>query len=162
MGGCVSIWNFWSVKFVWEGNWSTFPFKNVPKMPWRTLKVTSDPHPNIAVYEQEKSFKVSKDSDEVKVFPSIDDPSEVDLSVIVPAYNEELRLPTMLDECLEFLNKRKSSFEVIIVDDGSKDKTTETALKYVEKHGCDKVRVLKLAKNRGKGGAVRMGMLRAR
>jgi len=126
------------------------------------VKVTSDPHPNIAVYEQEKSFKVSKDSDEVKIFPSIDDPSEVDLSVIVPAYNEELRLPTMLDECLEFLNKRKSSFEVIIVDDGSKDKTTETALKYVEKHGCDKVRVLKLAKNRGKGGAVRMGMLRAR
>ena len=98
----------------------------------------------------------------MKIFPSIDDPSEVDLSVIVPAYNEELRLPTMLDECLEFLNKRKSSFEVIIVDDGSKDKTTETALKYVEKHGFDKVRVLKLAKNRGKGGAVRMGMLRAR
>merc|ERR1719342_1018203 len=126
------------------------------------VKVTSDPHPNIAVYEQEKSFKVSKDSDEVKIFPSIDDPSEVDLSVIVPAYNEELRLPTMLDECLEFLNKRKSTYEVIIVDDGSKDKTTQTALEYVEKHGSDTVRVLTLAKNRGKGGAVRMGMLRAR
>ena len=68
----------------------------------------------------------------------------------------------MLDECLEFLKKRSSSYEVIIVDDGSSDKTSETGLKYVERWGSDKVRVLSLAKNRGKGGAVRMGMLRAR
>ena len=86
----------------------------------------------------------------------------MDLSVIVPAYNETLRLPRMLDECLEFLSKRSSSYEVIIVDDGSKDATTTTALEYVERHGSDIVRVLTLAKNRGKGGAVRMGMLRAR
>ena len=75
-------------------------------------------------------------------------------------------------------------FQVIIVDDGSKDGTTAVGLDYVEKFGCDKVkldsfgkivcfvktftnplcqvRVLTLGKNRGKGGAVRMGMLRAR
>ena len=126
------------------------------------VKLTTDPYPKIENYEQEKTFKVSKSSSELKEFPSIDDPGSVDLSVIVPAYNEELRLPKMLDECLEFLNKRKTTFEVIIVDDGSKDSTTDTAMEYVDKFGSDKVRVLKLAKNRGKGGAVRMGMLKAR
>jgi len=49
-----------------------------------------------------------------------------------------------------------------IVDDGSKDSTTKVGLSYVEKYGCEKVRVLTLGKNRGKGGAVRCGMLRAR
>ena len=48
------------------------------------------------------------------------------------------------------------------MDDGSADTTTEVGLGYVDKYGCDKVRVLSLAKNRGKGGAVRMGMLKAR
>jgi glycosyltransferase involved in cell wall biosynthesis len=46
----------------------------------------------------------------------------------------------MLDECLEFLEGRSSSYEVIIVDDGSKDATTQVGLGYVEKYGCDKVR----------------------
>ena len=68
----------------------------------------------------------------------------------------------MLEECLAFLEARKSSYEVIIVDDGSKDTTTEVGLGYVDKYGSDKLRVLSLAMNRGKGGAVRMGMLKAR
>ena len=126
------------------------------------VKMTTEPFPNIETFEQEKVFRTSSSGDAVEQFPSLDDPGSVDLSVIVPAYNEQLRLPKMLDECLEFLNKRKTSYEVIIVDDGSRDATTETALGYVDKHGSDKVRVLTLAKNRGKGGAVRMGMLRAR
>ena len=92
----------------------------------------------------------------------MDSPATLKLSVIVPAYNEQLRLPKMLNECLEFLEARNSSYEVIIVDDGSKDTTTEVGLDYVEKYGSEKVRVLTLAKNRGKGGAVRMGMLKAR
>lgn len=67
----------------------------------------------------------------------------------------------MLEECLEYLeNKLKSNpestYELIIVDDGSTDKTTEVGLSYSQKFGCDKVRVLTLTKNRGKGGAVRM------
>ena len=126
------------------------------------VKLTTSPYPNILQFDQEKYFKTSLSGGEKKEFPSLTDAATVNLSVIVPAYNEELRLPKMLDECLEFLEKRKSSYEVIIVDDGSKDKTSETGLTYVEKWGSDKVRVLTLAKNRGKGGAVRMGMLRAR
>jgi len=126
------------------------------------VKITTKPFPNIENFEQEKTFRISKSGSELRDFPSLDSPASVKLSVIVPAYNEELRLPKMLDECLEFLEARKSSYEVIIVDDGSKDTTSEVALGYVDKYGSEKVRVLTLAKNRGKGGAVRMGMLKAR
>lgn len=103
----------------------------------------------------------------------------VDLSVVVPAYNEEQRLPLMLDEALAFLEARhklrsklpaenpyKSSggftYEVIIVDDGSSDGTTNCGLRYRRRFGDDKIRVITLEHNRGKGGAVRVGVLAAR
>ena len=126
------------------------------------VKLTTEPFPRIERHEQEQTFLTSSSGDSRTEFPSLEDPSSVDLSVIIPAYNEQLRLPSMLDECLEFLNKRGTSYEVIIVDDGSRDSTTDTGLEYVDKHGSERVRVLTLARNRGKGGAVRMGMLRAR
>lgn len=67
----------------------------------------------------------------------------------------------MLDECILFLeNKVKDnknfSYEIIIVSDGSRDKTVAVASEYSKKHGADKVRVLDLTENRGKGGAVRL------
>lgn len=73
----------------------------------------------------------------------------------------------MLDEALEFLeSKTKLSstfkYEIIIVSDGSKDKTVEVGLKYSKKFGTQKVRVLELVQNRGKGGAVRLGMQSSR
>jgi len=125
------------------------------------VKMTTEKIPNILTFPQEKFF-IDEEGKEVE-FPSLEDQFSIDLSVIVPAYNEEERLPTMLDEALDFLDKRKkTSYEVIIVDDGSKDKTSEVGRRYTKKFGGNKVRVLTLAKNRGKGGAVRMGMLRAR
>lgn len=87
----------------------------------------------------------------------------VNLSVIVPAYNEEQRLPRMLDEALSFLEQRRRTnnfnYEVIIVDDGSQDQTTQCALKYADKFGRDRIQVITLEQNRGKGGAVREGVL---
>lgn len=67
----------------------------------------------------------------------------------------------MLDEALEYLEKRSQTdatfqYEVIVVSDGSKDLTVEIALQYTKKYTADKVRVLNLMKNRGKGGAVRL------
>lgn len=61
---------------------------------------------------------------------------------------------------MEYLEKRSQidatfQYEVIIVSDGSKDSTVEVALQYAKKYTSDKVRVLNLVKNRGKGGAVR-------
>lgn len=60
----------------------------------------------------------------------------------------------MLDSCLCWLTDHKSSFEVIVVSDGSTDKTCDVVMEYVQKYGANRVRLLKLVKNRGKGGAV--------
>lgn len=69
-------------------------------------------------------------------------------------------VPVMLDECIGFLedNVRCNglSYEIIVVSDGSKDKTVEVAQKYISKLGSEKMRVLDLITNRGKGGAVRL------
>lgn len=67
----------------------------------------------------------------------------------------------MLDECLSYLDgllkgNTHLTYEVIVVDDGSTDQTTQVALDYSLRYGCDKVRVMTLVKNRGKGGAVRL------
>ncbi|KAK7485918.1 hypothetical protein BaRGS_00022784 [Batillaria attramentaria] len=128
---------------------------------------TTVPNPDLHRYESEKYFTDSKKESGRSEFPSISDPPSVDLTVVVPAYNEQERLPVMMDEAMEYLEERQKtnrsfSYEVIVVDDGSSDKTTPTALKYSEKYGTDKVRVLTLEKNRGKGGAVRLGMLSGR
>lgn len=71
----------------------------------------------------------------------------------------------MLEECMEYLeNRAKNNFtyEVIVVSDGSKDKTVQVALEYTKKFTSNKFRVLELIENRGKGGAVRLGMMSAR
>ncbi len=69
----------------------------------------------------------------------------------------------MLEECTHYLEKEvKNAYEIIIVDDGSKDHTSQVALEWSKKLGSDKLRLLKLAKNLGKGGAVRRGMLVSR
>uniref|UniRef100_A0A2R5LKZ9 Dolichyl-phosphate beta-glucosyltransferase n=1 Tax=Ornithodoros turicata TaxID=34597 RepID=A0A2R5LKZ9_9ACAR len=131
------------------------------------LYATTTRTPLIIRYEDEMTFKDPAQPGTRIPFPHLKDEPTIDLSVIVPAYEEEKRLPPMLDECLEHLeNKQKSNksfkYEVILVDDGSRDRTSEVGLSYCLRHGSERVRVLTLVKNRGKGGAVRMGMLSAR
>lgn len=100
--------------------------------------------------------------------PSIFYPATKTISFIIPAYNEEDRLGSTLDEVLSFLMSRRNrigphfTYEVIIVDDGSKDGTVRVASAFVKKHGFDAVRVLKVVSNRGKGHAVKRGMLISR
>ena len=77
------------------------------------------------------------------------------------------RLPKTLDDKLAYLEGRvrkdpKFTYEIIVVSDGSKDDTAGVTLKYSEKVGTDKIRLLKLVRNRGKGGAVVQGVMRAR
>ena len=81
------------------------------------------------------------------------------LSIIIPAYNEESRLPRTLEQILVFLNKQNYSFEVIVVENGSSDLTFEVAKEYAQTHAS--VNVLK-EEQRGKGNAVRRGMLEAK
>ncbi|GAB0098872.1 Dolichyl-phosphate beta-glucosyltransferase [Sergentomyia squamirostris] len=126
------------------------------------LKYMTTPFPRILRHKEEEYFTDVATGEKHK-FPSIDEEPSVELSVVVPAYNEEDRLGKMLDECLEYLLKKKKensefSFEIIIVSDGSRDKTVEVAEKYSRKHGSGLIRVLPLVQNRGKGGAVRLGV----
>lgn len=121
----------------------------------------------ISRFESEKYYKDPNKNNATYPFPFMEEEGSIDLSVIVPSYNEEERLPVMLDETLEYLEnekKKKPSFtyEIIVVDDGSKDTTSEVALEYVKKYGVQCMRLLTFEKNRGKGGAVRMGVLSSR
>ncbi|KAK8401646.1 hypothetical protein O3P69_001043 [Scylla paramamosain] len=130
------------------------------------IYLMSETFPSIASHESEDFFS-DPSSGKKLPFPSITDKPSISLTVVVPAYNEEKRLPVMLEESLTYLEEKVKkdntfTYEMIIVDDGSKDKTTEVAMGYSKKFGCEKVRVLTLAWNRGKGGAVRMGMFRGR
>lgn len=100
-------------------------------------------------------------------FPSIFDPASKYLSLIMPAFNEQDRIRSTLDETLSYLQDRvkkdKSfTYEIIIVDDGSKDNTTKIGFEYVNKYGLDMIRILKQGVNQGKGAAVRKGMLCSR
>jgi dolichyl-phosphate beta-glucosyltransferase len=81
------------------------------------------------------------------------------LSVVVPAWNEEHRLPASLRDILEYLEKQTYSYEVIVVDDGSDDNTVGVTQPLLAQHPQ-----LRLIENdhRGKGYAVRTGMLAAR
>jgi dolichyl-phosphate beta-glucosyltransferase len=84
----------------------------------------------------------------------------VDLSIIVPAYNEEHRLPPTLERLHAFLSSQPLRYEILVVDDGSKDNTCDV----VEKHlaTITNLRLVRQLPNKGKGAAVRMGMLAAR
>jgi dolichyl-phosphate beta-glucosyltransferase len=79
---------------------------------------------------------------------------------VVPAYNEENRLGATLPEIWAYLRARGDSFELIVVDDGSADRTEEV----VKSFSCDHpgVKLISCGQNRGKGHAVRVGVLAAR
>ena len=83
----------------------------------------------------------------------------VQLSIIIPAYNEEENISSTLSEISEYLNKKNFPCEVIVIDDGSKDKTVEKALGL--KENLPNLRVIESKPNRGKGYVVRKAMLQA-
>lgn len=99
--------------------------------------------------------------------PSIHSEPSKSLTVVFPAFNEGARMEPAIEEALEHLAvQRKAtpgfSYEVILVDDGSKDDTYQQAMKFVERLGLDTFRVIHFPVNRGKGAAVRAGALAAR
>lgn len=81
------------------------------------------------------------------------------LSIVIPSFNEELRLPATLEKIAAFIDQEKWNAEVIVVDDGSTDRTAAVAQSYAKKFPA--LRVLSNGLNRGKGYSVRRGSLEA-
>jgi len=82
------------------------------------------------------------------------------LTVVIPAYNEEERLEPTLREVFAFLSAQSFTWELIVVDDGSTDKTAELATQIFEEIPGN-TKLLRNPGNRGKGYSVRSGMLEA-
>ena len=82
------------------------------------------------------------------------------LSVVIPAFDEEARLPPTLDILHEWLSASGSAFEIVVVDDGSTDRTCDLVERRIASN--PELRLLRTGSNRGKGHAVRSGMLAAR
>jgi dolichyl-phosphate beta-glucosyltransferase len=81
-----------------------------------------------------------------------------ELSIVVPAYNEAGRLGMSLRSILDYLRDAERDAEVVVVDDGSGDTTAEVAQGFAG----EGVRLLRLPVNRGKGAALRQGVLASR
>lgn len=83
-----------------------------------------------------------------------------ELSIIIPAYNEQRRLPATLSNVYEYLQSRGEPFEIIVVDDGSHDETADVVEKYSQTR--PEVRLISYQPNQGKGYAVRSGIMAAK
>lgn len=89
--------------------------------------------------------------------------SAPDLSIVIPAYNEEKRIEPSLERVRTYLAGRGGSAEVIVVDDGSSDGTSRMVEVEMARYAASgiKLRLLGDGKNRGKGASVRAGVLAA-
>jgi dolichyl-phosphate beta-glucosyltransferase len=87
-------------------------------------------------------------------------PSSPELSIVIPAFNEELRLPETLERIAAYLKSSYRDAEILVVDDGSRDRTAAVAESFRAKIRA--LRVVSNGVNRGKGFSVRHGVLEAR
>lgn len=83
---------------------------------------------------------------------------DIEASLLIPAFNEESRLPASLHALLGFVDL--ASTEILVIDDGSHDDTTEVATQILSE--VPNAGVVRMDRNRGKGAAVREGVRRAR
>jgi glycosyltransferase involved in cell wall biosynthesis len=85
--------------------------------------------------------------------------SQIELSFVVPAYNEEDYIETTLGAIDNIVIRKNLSYEIVVVNDGSADKTLSKARAYAGRNGH--VRVISYSKNAGKGHAVKIGFMNA-
>lgn len=84
------------------------------------------------------------------------------LSIIIPAYDEQARLGETVKKILGFVKKENLPAEIVVVDDGSNDATAEVARKNAAEFPDIKTEVIRYEANRGKGFAVKTGLLASR
>jgi glycosyltransferase involved in cell wall biosynthesis len=82
------------------------------------------------------------------------------LSFVIPAYNEENSIELTLGTLDGVVKDKRRSYEIVVVDDGSKDKTLPRAIKYANRNGH--VKVISYTQNEGKGHAVRTGFMQTK
>src|SRR5215210_6147774 len=82
------------------------------------------------------------------------------LSIVIPAYNEENRIGRTLEGTFAYLDAQSYDSEVLVVNDGSRDRTAEVVSAFAARIG-GRLRLIENPGNRGKGYAVRNGMLQA-
>ncbi len=82
------------------------------------------------------------------------------VSLVIPAYNEENRLPAFLDSVAAYMARCGYAMEVVVVDDGSRDRTADVMTAWTARDA--RFRLLRQPANQGKGAAVRRGVLAAR
>lgn len=83
-----------------------------------------------------------------------------ELSIVIPAFNEETRLPSTLESLTSYLKENSIHSEILVVVEKSTDKTLEVARSYANKH--NQIRVIDNKVQRGKGYAIRCGVLEAK
>ena len=84
------------------------------------------------------------------------------IAIVVPAFNEAGRLSKSVTAILSYLNERREQSELIVVDDGSTDETAAIAREAMSEPGRVDARLVRYEENRGKGYAVRLGLLEAK
>lgn len=94
------------------------------------------------------------------VWGSFDMNEKIDISIVIPAYNESLRLPRFLANLIPYCEKSGKKYEIIVVDDGSIDGTSEAARRCT--NAFRNLEVVRLENNRGKGCAVKTGFVRSK
>jgi dolichyl-phosphate beta-glucosyltransferase len=82
------------------------------------------------------------------------------ISVVIPAYNEEKRLPNALRQVQRHLDRKGGDYEILVVNDGSRDSTQKVVKEAMQKN--KRIKLLENGRNRGKGYTVRHGMQKAK
>ncbi|MDE2221764.1 MAG: glycosyltransferase family 2 protein [Candidatus Omnitrophica bacterium] len=82
------------------------------------------------------------------------------ISIIIPAKDEAKRLPSFLRGVIDYCRRSSQNYEIIVVDDGSRDQTTQAALAFQKEFPA--LKVISLKRNHGKGYAIKQGFMAAR
>jgi dolichyl-phosphate beta-glucosyltransferase len=85
---------------------------------------------------------------------------DIDLSIVIPAYNEEKRIGSTLLLLHDYFHGKPATWEIVVVDDGSEDKTVNLLKDF--QTNCRNTRIVELPLNYGKGRAVKEGVLTAK
>jgi glycosyltransferase involved in cell wall biosynthesis len=94
--------------------------------------------------------------------PSIEVAAQIKLTVLLPAYNEELAIGSVLAEVVEALADADIAYEILVVDDASTDSTADAAERFAQDCWQCPVRIIRCAENRGAGAARKIGVRQAR